>query len=96
VLSGRLTRFTQLGILDTRPGSGGRAEYRLADKGMAFFGVFALLVDWAQRWHTGPPGTELLIVHRACGKPFRPVLRCGSCGQELTRRSISFPELLGD
>jgi DNA-binding HxlR family transcriptional regulator len=91
VLSGRLKRFTELGVLATRPGTNGRMEYRLDDKGMAFFGVFALLVDWAQRWYVGPPGTELSIVHRACGHPFDPFLRCSSCGNELTRTNIRFP-----
>jgi DNA-binding HxlR family transcriptional regulator len=91
VLSGRLTRFTELGIFET--GAGTRTEYRLSEKGLAFFGVFALLVDWAQRWYTGPPGTELLITHRACGKPFRPVLRCGACANELARADVSFPEV---
>jgi DNA-binding HxlR family transcriptional regulator len=95
VLSGRLRRFSELGILATRPGANGRPEYRLDDKGMAFFGVFALLVDWAQRWFSGPPGTELRIVHRACAQPLRPILRCGSCNKELERASISFPELIG-
>jgi DNA-binding HxlR family transcriptional regulator len=93
VLSARLRRFTELGILAMRPASDGRREYKLDDKGMAFFGVFALLTDWAQRWYVGPPGTELHIVHRECCQPFHPVLRCRSCGEQLTRTSIDFPSV---
>lgn len=85
VLAHRLRRFTELGVF-----TGARGTYRLTDKGMAFFGVFAFLVDWGQRWFTGPPGADLLITHTACGKPFRPQLRCRSCGQALTRTSVHF------
>ncbi|WP_067792735.1 winged helix-turn-helix transcriptional regulator [Actinomadura formosensis] len=90
VLSSRLRRFTELGVLTAGGGQGRRSSYRLTDKGIAFFDVFAFLVDWAQRWYTGPPGTDLRIVHRACGEPFRPYLRCRSCGKALERTSVTF------
>lgn len=90
VLSNRLRRFTELGVLTPDEGKGGRARYRLTDKGLAFFEVFAFLVDWAQRWYEGPPGTDLRIEHRACGKAFHPYLSCRSCGERLERTSVAF------
>ncbi|MEO3782038.1 helix-turn-helix domain-containing protein [Actinocorallia sp. B10E7] len=90
VLSNRLRRFTELGVLTTDESEGGRPRYRLTDKGLAFFGVFAFLIDWAQRWYTGPPGTDLRLLHRACGKPFQPYLRCLSCGEPLERPAVAF------
>ncbi|ROO86468.1 HxlR family transcriptional regulator [Actinocorallia herbida] len=89
VLAGRLRRFTDLGVL-ALDAADGRPRYRLTDKGLAFFGVFALLTDWAQRWYTGPPGTDLRLVHRACGRRLRPFLRCRGCGQALERTAVGF------
>jgi DNA-binding HxlR family transcriptional regulator len=89
VLASRLRRFVELDVLAVEE-SGSRPRYRLTDKGLGFFGIFAFIVEWAQRWYAGPPGTDLLITHRDCGRPFRPCLRCGSCGQVLSRTEVHF------
>ncbi|MER7498774.1 helix-turn-helix domain-containing protein [Nonomuraea pusilla] len=89
VLSNRLRRFTDLGVLEVEE-PGARPRYRLTDKGLDFFGIFAFLVDWAQRWYAGPPDTDLRITHRACGLPFRPCLRCRSCGEAISRTRVRF------
>ncbi|WP_327092297.1 helix-turn-helix transcriptional regulator [Nonomuraea sp. NBC_01738] len=88
VLSSRLRAFTELGVLEAEEGA--RPLYRLTQKGLGFFGIFAFVVDWAQRWYEGPPGSDLRITHRDCGGPFVPYLRCGSCGQPLTRTGVHF------
>ncbi|SHI26104.1 winged helix-turn-helix transcriptional regulator [Streptomyces sp. 3214.6] len=91
VLSDRLRRFCDLGVLEPRaPVAGGRAEYRLTEKGLAFFPVLAFLVDWAQRWYPGPAGSGVAITHRACGKPFVPYLRCRTCETPLERAQVHF------
>jgi DNA-binding HxlR family transcriptional regulator len=90
ILAERLRRFTGLNVLTTVEGAGGRHEYRLTGKGMAFFDVFAFLVDWAQRWYTGPPDSELDITHRPCGDPFTPYLRCRTCRGPLSRDGMHF------
>jgi DNA-binding HxlR family transcriptional regulator len=85
VLSDRLRKLTDLGVL--RGGEG--SEYRLTEKGLGFFPVLALLVDWAERWR--PEGaTVLRLVHRPCGKDLAPALRCDSCGAVLERRRVRF------
>ncbi|GII95021.1 winged helix-turn-helix transcriptional regulator [Sinosporangium siamense] len=90
ILSNRLRRFCELGVL-TRHNVGGRGhEYRLTDKGLAFFPVFAFLVDWAQRWYTAEPETEIIIMHTACGKPMTPFFRCRHCHEPLVRQEIHF------
>ncbi|MEV4578328.1 helix-turn-helix domain-containing protein [Nonomuraea jabiensis] len=89
VLADRLRRFTELGVLAAdEPGA--RPRYRLTGKGLDFFGIFAFIVDWAQTWYAGPPDTDLRVTHRACGRPFRPCLRCRSCGQALGRTEVHF------
>ncbi|MFD1929984.1 winged helix-turn-helix transcriptional regulator [Nonomuraea mangrovi] len=95
VLSNRLRRFTELGVLAVEE-PGARPRYRLTGKGLDFFGIFAFVVEWAQAWYTGPPNTDLRVTHRACGQPFRPCLRCRSCGRAISRTEVHFvvPEVL--
>jgi DNA-binding HxlR family transcriptional regulator len=100
VLSDRLRRFVDLGVLAQAGTPGGRQHYRLTDKGLAFFPVFAFLVAWAQRWYHGPAGTDLTIRHAKCGKPLLPVLRCTACGRTVERTCLyfdlpPFPKSLG-
>jgi DNA-binding HxlR family transcriptional regulator len=84
IVSDRLHRFCQMGVLTTvaRPGSG-RVEYRLTDKGRAFFPHIMVLLDWGDRWFRAPEGPAVLLTHTPCGGPFRPVLRCCVCDREL-------------
>jgi DNA-binding HxlR family transcriptional regulator len=90
VLSDRLRRFVDAEVLARVPGPRGRPRYRLTDKGVAFFPVFAFLVDWAHRVYEGAPGTELTIRHTTCGATLRPVLRCTACGRIMERTAVRF------
>lgn len=90
VLSDRLGRFLELGVFRQARSDTERGEYRLTDKGLGFFPVFAFLVDWAQQWYPPRPGGGLAIVHRACGKPLQPFLRCTRCGQPMARTELRF------
>ncbi|UNK71503.1 helix-turn-helix domain-containing protein [Microbacterium sp. H1-D42] len=87
ILSDRLRRFVAEGVLHEPDEAG---EYRLTSKGMAFFPVYAVLVDWAQRWYGGDAADELTISHVACGNRLQPVLLCSECGGQLTRKSVHF------
>jgi DNA-binding HxlR family transcriptional regulator len=84
VVSDRLRTLRQMGVLQTvaKPGSG-RVEYRLTDKGRAFFPHIMMMLDWGDRWFRAPEGPAVLLTHTACGGSFRPVLRCGVCRREL-------------
>ncbi|WP_440098885.1 winged helix-turn-helix transcriptional regulator [Streptosporangium sp. H16] len=86
VLTDRLRRFVELRVFDARPDG----SYRLTDKGLAFFEVFAFLVDWAQREFPAPEGSALSITHALCGATFQPVLLCRACGRPLQRREVRF------
>lgn len=87
ILSDRLRRFVAAGVMHAPSDTG---EYRLTAKGMDFFPVYAILVDWAQRWYSDASGDELMIRHTACGERLHPVLLCSECGQELLRTSVHF------
>ncbi len=91
VLSGRLRLFVDHGVFEVAPIPGQRGqEYRLTQKGLDFFGVFAQLVAWSRSGHSPGRGDDLIIYHRACGHEFTPRLLCGACLQPLTRTSIRF------
>ncbi|BBG04514.1 MULTISPECIES: winged helix-turn-helix transcriptional regulator [Pseudonocardia] len=87
VLSDRLRRFVELGVLE-RTGAG---AYRLTEKGIASFPIFACLVDWSHRWHAGVDGSpiDFTIRHRACGAVLQVRLVCDRCGEAFDRGSVS-------
>lgn len=87
ILSDRLRRFVAAEVLHPASSAG---EYRLTAKGMNFFPVFAILVDWAHRWYGADAVADLTIRHIACGEPLRPVLLCSHCGVELLRTAVHF------
>lgn len=92
ILADRLRRFVDLGVFrrvvyDSRYQ---REEYRLTQKGLAFFDVLALLFRWGERWLPGPGGPVVVIRHRRCGRVLEPVLRCDRCQAVLTRREVRF------
>ncbi|MFC6087041.1 winged helix-turn-helix transcriptional regulator [Sphaerisporangium aureirubrum] len=86
VLTDRLRRFVELGVLD----ADASRVYRLTDKGLAFFDVLTMLTDWAQRELPAPDGSALVITHQPCGTPLRPILLCDVCDGELERDELSF------
>ncbi|WP_248963477.1 winged helix-turn-helix transcriptional regulator [Sphaerisporangium perillae] len=86
VLATRLKLFVDLGVL----AADSCRLYRLTDKGLAFFEVFAFLADWAQRELPAPEHTGLIITHGPCGARLHPVLLCRACDGELGRDEIHF------
>ncbi|MDR7084149.1 DNA-binding HxlR family transcriptional regulator [Arthrobacter ginsengisoli] len=89
-LTERLGMFAAQGVLAKQPITvgGKREEYRLTAKGLDFFPVFAVLVDWATQWITAGP-VPLVIRHQACGERFIPSFACTACGVVLVGSAIS-------
>ena len=85
IVSDRLRTFCQMGVLEpvvTKAGSG-RVEYRLTDKGRAFFPHVMVMLEWGDRWFRAPEGPATLLTHTSCGGEFHPVLQCSACQREL-------------
>jgi DNA-binding HxlR family transcriptional regulator len=85
IVSDRLRTFCQMGVLEpvlVKAGSG-RAEYRLTDKGRAFFPHVMVMLEWGDRWFRVPEGRATLLTHTTCGHEFHPVLHCSVCRLEL-------------
>jgi DNA-binding HxlR family transcriptional regulator len=65
IVSDRLRTFCQMGVLETavaKTGSG-RVEYRLTDKGRAFFPHVMVMLDWGDRWFRALEGPATLLTH---------------------------------
>jgi len=90
-LTTRLNALVAAGLLYRSPygGAPGRLEYRLTEKGLAFYPVAISMWRWEKRWggrHTLPPR----LVHSACGRTLDPSLVCGHCERALGHGEIGF------
>ena len=85
MVSDRLRTFCQMGVLQAVAPSARstRGEYRLTDKGRAFFPHIVVMLNWGDRWFRAPEGPATLLTHTRCGRDFTPVLHCSCCGLEL-------------
>lgn len=86
VLSDRLTRLVDEGILEKRPYQERpqRFEYRLTAKGVDLFPVLVSLMKWGDRHAPDPAGPPVVIVHRGCGGEIDERLLCDRCGEPIT------------
>jgi DNA-binding HxlR family transcriptional regulator len=94
LLADRLSSLCERGILvqaqtESRPDW---PEYKLTPKGLDFFPVIAIAVEWAEHWYTAHEGPVLTWTHVACGAPFKGVLTCDHCGRPLRGLDIDLDE----
>jgi DNA-binding HxlR family transcriptional regulator len=93
ILSGRLRRLVELGILtkvqyETWPI---RHEYRLTEKGLDFYHIPLAMLTWGRRW-LKPAGSDARLIHKSCDAPLQAGLACASCGEAISRDDV---ELVG-
>lgn len=89
LLSHRLERFGRAGIIrrERFRGNARRRFYRLTDKGLALYPVVSHVVDWGNRWLSADPDS-FVVIHKGCGKRFRPRFACDACHQPIARDGI--------
>jgi DNA-binding HxlR family transcriptional regulator len=91
VLSSRLSRLVEAGILDRvpyrEPGQRTRHEYRLTAPGRDLQTVLVALMRYGDRHLAGPAGPPVELLHAGCGQPVDAVLACAA-GHRLDRREI--------
>jgi DNA-binding HxlR family transcriptional regulator len=87
VLSARLTRLVDEGILEKRRYQDRpvRFEYRLTEKGIALWPVLVTLVKWGDTY-TAEDGPPVVIEHKNCGGQITDHLTCDRCGAQMTAR----------
>ena len=90
VLATRLQSLVDNGVFERRlyQERPERFEYRLTEKGMDLYPVLVAMLGWGDRWAAGKDGPPLVLVHRTCGKPATPTLRCSECGEELRPHDV--------
>ncbi|BCO37991.1 transcriptional regulator [Mycobacterium heckeshornense] len=84
VLSDRLSRLTEAGVLERRlyQQRPARYEYRLTQQGLDLWPVLMSLLLWGDRY-LAPDGPPLLVLHRHCGGRLTPQLTCATCAAQL-------------
>jgi len=87
VLSDRLKKLVQAGILEKSEGPG-HAEYRLTEKGLALQPVMVAMTHWGDAYMPHPDGKRLTFVDRRDGKPIKNVGIYAADGRRLKPRDI--------
>nr|WP_255671909.1 helix-turn-helix domain-containing protein [Glycomyces amatae] len=86
VLSDRLHRLTEAGLLSTRPyrtpGQRTRHEYVLTEAGIDLIPVLAALSDWGERHRGAGALPEIVYRHSSCGGRVTAALQC-ECGERI-------------
>jgi DNA-binding HxlR family transcriptional regulator len=87
VLSDRLKKLVQAGVLEKSEGPG-HPEYRLTEKGLALQPVMIAMTHWGDTYMPHPEGTRLTFIDRRDGKPIKPVAVYAADGRRLKPREI--------
>ena len=92
LLTSRLRELVHMNILEKvqYEDAPSRFEYRPTAKGEALHNTRLFAMAWGDRWLAGEAGPPFLAMHRGCGCPFSPVLRCSSCGGALRPGNFHF------
>jgi DNA-binding HxlR family transcriptional regulator len=85
ILSARLKKLVTRGILERAAAEGGgrRLEYRLTEKGRAFFPVLIALMQWGDRFAGCTGGPPIKVVDRESGSPIADIRVLSEDGRPL-------------
>ena len=74
ILSGRLVKLVEVGILQRTPSPDDRRKviYQLTDKGLDLLPAMIALRQWGERWETGVPSNPVLCDERD-RRPINPI-----------------------
>jgi DNA-binding HxlR family transcriptional regulator len=89
ILSGRLRRLVELGILVAAPYGDWpvRHEYRLTERGLDLYHLPLAMLTWGQRWLDSNE-SDIHLTHAVCGRELNPVLSCNRCAAPIARQDI--------
>ncbi len=90
VLAKRLDRLVDDGLMKKVPYAERplRFEYRLTDKGRAFWDVLAAMFRWGSDWLWRDDETPIVLVDRETGREVRPLVVDENTGQPLDVRRL--------
>jgi len=80
ILSSRLDRFVEAGLMQTQPLTGKHEthEYVLTRQGLDLQPVIIALTEWGDRW-AAPQGPPIIYEHESCGGRIHQHLSCLDC-----------------
>ncbi len=79
VLTARLSRLVDEGVIIRVAGRGARDEYELTPKGTKLWPVLSGLIQWGNDNYVAP-GSRILITHQQCGSLLDKAGHCVLCG----------------
>jgi DNA-binding HxlR family transcriptional regulator len=88
ILTSRLNRLVDEGILEKRPVDAGRFEYVLTPKGLELQPVLLSMTHWGDRHKPHAKGKRVVFVERATGEPIAPMAVRSADGRVLGPRDI--------
>ena len=90
ILSERLSWLTARGVIRAHELGGRRSEYRLTEKGIDYYPVLLMLLQWGDKYYVSPEGPPLLLRHKAHGHDLEPAVTCSCCSQPVEAHDVSY------
>ena len=92
VLADRLRWLQAVDCLHKKAdGDGGkRMRYHLTRKSIQLYDCALMAVAWERRFFESAELDQVILLHRKCGQPIRPQLRCRCCSQEVRVHDVSY------
>ena len=90
ILSERLSWLTGQGVIAAHPLDGKRFEYRLTEKGIDYYPVLLMLLQWGDKYYVSPDGPPLLLRHKSDGHDLEPAVTCSCCSQPVEAHDVAF------
>lgn len=90
VLSNRLTKLADAGIMERHPPNTREAEYRLTDKGRDLFPILIALTQWGDRWIHMEEGPPVGMIDNKTGNSIQEISILSSENQRLTPSDVTF------
>jgi DNA-binding HxlR family transcriptional regulator len=88
ILTQRLSKLTNEGILVRARGKAGRMEYQLTDKGWDLQPLLLSLFQWGEKYQPHPKGERMCFVDRTSGNPIQPMAVRSSDGRLLKSADV--------
>ena len=92
ILSERLTWLVERGVIRLHEYSLNpkRYEYRLTEKGIDYYPVLLMLLQWGDKYYVSPEGPPLLLSHGADSHELQPVVVCSCCKAPIELTEVEF------
>lgn len=90
-LSKRLGQLVEAGCAEKISPDKRGGGYRLTERGIAMFPIFAASDEWRLAWDNPGQTSQPMWIHK-CGQPLRSQSVCGRCQQEVTLAGTAYRE----